>query len=87
MMTAPLFVALMNTWLCKRKLPRFLYPTMALTIAASAMVSHPLVAADAPARTARIHPSPASAHGSHDTLHLRMTHPSPAPQSSWLQPG
>jgi len=41
MMTCPVFVALFSHWLCKRKLPRFLGPTAALTIAASAMVSEP----------------------------------------------
>jgi hypothetical protein len=41
MMTSPVFVALFSHWMCKRKLPRFLGPTAALTIAASAMVSDP----------------------------------------------
>jgi hypothetical protein len=38
-MTTPLWVAVLNVLLFKHKAQRFLYPTIALTIAAAAMVS------------------------------------------------
>jgi drug/metabolite transporter (DMT)-like permease len=39
LLTTPFFVAVLSVWLLKRKVQPFLYPAIALSIAASTLVS------------------------------------------------